>query len=186
MIVYAVLVPPLLTSRDLGIIWGPRHFLLLLPVTVWPALYAAQRMRAAGLMVVLLVLSVGIQVCGWRALRMMKENSMRLSTFLQEETGPVVVSDVYFLPMQTPRLFAEKRWLYVSDDHAMAELLRQLRRESCREFSMVVSVSDQYRRVSNPALRKLLEDAEIVRAPVTLSLPGTSFLEMRVFDFRLR
>ena len=186
LIVYAVLVPPLLTSRDLGIIWGPRHFLLLLPVTVWPALYAAQRMRAAGLMVVLLVLSVGIQVCGWRALRMMKENSMRLSTFLQEETGPVVVSDVYFLPMQTPRLFAEKRWLYVSDDHAMAELLRQLRRESCREFSMVVSVSDQYRRVSNPALRKLLEDAEIVRAPVTLSLPGTSFLEMRVFDFRLR
>ncbi len=184
--IYAVLVPPLLTSRDLGIIWGPRHFLLLLPLAVWPALYAARRMRAFRLLAVLLMLSVGIQLCGWGALRTMKENSTRLSSFLREETGPVVVSDVYFLPMQTPRLFEEKRWLYVADDAALAELLKLLQRESCREFSLVVSVSNQYRRLSNPALRELLAKAEIVRPPATLRLPGTGFLEMRVFDFRLR
>ncbi len=185
-VVFALLAPPFLTSHDLGIIWGPRHFLPLMPAASLLALYAARRMHAVRAWVVLVILSVAIQCFGWRSLRVMKVNSARLSGFLQRETGPVVVSDVYFLPMQTPRLFENKRWLYAADDTALAVLLKQLRREACMEFSLVTSVAGRYRRLSNRALRQLLAEAEIIRTPCTVELHGTAFLEMRVFAFRLR
>lgn len=183
---YCLVVPPLLTTSDLGIIWGPRHFLAVLPLLLAASWYAARRLRALPLFVLLLLAAAGWQLHGYRTLTLMKENSARLTAGLREATAPVVVSDVYFLPMQTPQLLPDKEWLFVRDDAALTALLSHLKVQRVGNFSLVVSREDRYRRISNAALQKFLREVEITGPPLLIELDGTSFLNVAVFPCRFR
>ncbi|MGE4564548.1 MAG: hypothetical protein AB7F32_06740 [Victivallaceae bacterium] len=183
-IVAALLIPPLLTSSDLGIIWGPRHFLALLPAGLMTAALAARRMRVGWLLVVLLALSTLLQIHGWRTLALMKENTATLESTLRREVGPVAVTDVYFLPLQTPRLFFEKEWLFAAADRSADDIRSALRSHGIDQFTLVVAADTSFRRLSNPALKKLTENGKLEAAPVSVKLPGTKFLEVHIFRFR--
>jgi hypothetical protein len=182
--VAALLIPPLLTSSDLGIIWGPRHFLALLPAGLMVAALAARRMRLFRLLVVLLTLSTLLQIHGWRTLALMKENTAMLESTLRREAGPVAVTDVYFLPLQTPRLFFEKEWLFAANDRSADYIRAHLRSRGIDQFTLIVAADPGYRRLSNPALKKLTAGAKLEVAPVSVKLPGTKFLEVHIFRFR--
>jgi hypothetical protein len=181
-LIYIVLVPPLLTSRDLGIIWGPRHFLAVLPVLLLLAYRAARRTRRVGYLAALLAISLLIQAGGWRALAIMKRNSAELTQAL-ERLPETIISDVYFLPMQTPRVFFSRHWLYVTTESQLSELLATLRAGGVRRFALAVSRHDAYRRLPNAALRQLLTQVRPASPPVVVALPGTSFLDVALFEF---
>ncbi len=181
----ALLIPPLLTSSDLGIIWGPRHFLALLPVGLMAAALAARRMRVGRLLVVLLGLATLLQIHGWRTLALMKENTAILESTLRREAGPVVVTDVYFLPLQTPRLFFEQEWLFAANDRSADYIRARLHSRGIDRFTLVVAADANFRRLSNEALKNLTAGAQIEAAPVSVKLPGTKFLEIHIFRFKL-
>lgn len=179
---YCVLLPPLLTANDLGIIWGARHWLAVLPVMFVLCGYAALRMRAIWLLMILGVISFGIQLGGWRALTLMTENSAKLTLALQNRTTPVILSDIYFLPEQTPELFFTKEWLYLADDR-QAELF--LAQEKLPErASLVVSRTNHFRSLSNHAIEKILKRYRVIGAPHIVELPGTTFLNVAIFTLR--
>ena len=181
---FLVLVPPLLTSHDMGIIWGPRHFLfVLIPVM---GLYLRQLLRQkdrwmAVLAAGTLLIAVLLQLCGVTALHTMKTNNRMLTEFLAEKTEYVVVSDLYFLPMQTPERFFDRRWLYVSGDDDLPVLLESLAAGNVKKMDLIVSQNPSYRALSNGALQTLLRQWRVTAPPEVISLPGTAFLEVAVF-----
>jgi len=179
-ILYTLLVPALLTSSDMGIIWGARHWIFLMPVIVLLTWYSARGRGMKTAVLGLFLLSAAFQIFGLHLQYLMRSNSVRLSEFLRENTEDVIVSDVYFLPMQTPARFFDRRWLFVKDGRALFEAAKLLR-EKKQSFALVRSAHPGYRRYDNPAIAEFLKLARISGPPRKIRLPGTSFLEIEVF-----
>ena len=180
---YTLVLPPLLTSGDLGIIWGARHWLFLMPLFVLLAWYAARSGTARAAVCVLFLNSLFFQIGGFFIQHEMRFNSLELADFLRQNTEDVIVSDVFFLPMQTPKLFRERRWLFVKDGRELLEAVELLRAKR-QPFALVRSASPEYRRYGNDAVRGLLEKVRVTEPPRRVRLPGTAFLECEVFRIR--
>ncbi|MBQ4107001.1 MAG: hypothetical protein IJC73_05415 [Lentisphaeria bacterium] len=185
--VYVLMLPFFLTSNDLGIIWGPRHFLFVLPVLLALAFYAAGRPgrgMKAGLLL-LVFLSVLLQFHGIGLRETMKRQTRDLSQQVAAATAPapVVVSDVYFLPMLTPARFFDRQWLYLNDDTRLPALLERFQQHDIREFSLILAADKSYRRLSNDAMDRLLQSYRVeIMKPVTA--PDAEFLSLVVFQMR--
>ena len=182
-VLYTLVLPPLLTSGDLGIIWGARHWLFLMPLFVLLAWFAARSRASRAAVCALFLLAAGFQLHGLRLQRVMRANSLALTDFLRENTDDVIVSDVFFLPMQTPGLFRERRWLFVKDGRELldaVELLRQKR----QPFALVRSTRPEYRRYGNDAVRALLGLVRVTEPPRRSGSPGTAFLDCEIFRIR--
>ena len=180
---YTLVLPPLLTSSDLGIIWGARHGLFLMPLFVFLAWYAARSRAARAAVCGLFLFSMFFQWYGICLQRQMRARSLELADFLRKNTEDVIVSDVFFLPMQTPKLFRERRWLFVKDDRELLDAVELLRAKR-QPFALVRSANPEYRRYGNDAVRGLLEKIRVTEPPRRVRLPGTAFLECEVFRIR--
>jgi len=71
----------------------------------------------------------------------------------------VVVSDLFFLPEMTPRLFFARQWLYVKNDTELRELAGLLREKGIDRFTLVLSALPGFRQVGDRALAEFLETA---------------------------
>ncbi|MBQ7392899.1 MAG: hypothetical protein IJV89_00920 [Lentisphaeria bacterium] len=180
-LIYTAILPMFLTSSDLGIIWGARHWLFLLPVMVLLAWYTARSRTLRKTLLLLFLLSTLIQFHGLQTQYIMRKNSCRLTDFLRENTRDIIVSDVFFLPMQTPELFRERRWLFVKNDQELLDVIRLLQQEK-RPFALVRSCHGNYRRVSNRALAELLKIYRVPEKPQAVKLHKTAFLEVEIFQ----
>lgn len=205
-IVYIVLTPPLLTRSDIGIIWGPRHFLCLMPVLLLLSFEGWRKQRnaeirqagAAGSLLravqrgrrfllipaAALGFSLALQLFGLRTLFGVTEETARLTAKLRSMAPEVVISDLFFLPEQTPQLFFEKRWLFVKNDEAAAELPVLLARHGIREAVLVLS--PRFRNLSDGALRRLLTSLPLAAPPERFAAPVSGFLELFLGKVRLQ
>lgn len=205
-IVYIVLTPPLLTRSDIGIIWGPRHFLCLMPVLLLLSFEGWRKQRnaeirqagAAGSLLravqrgrrfllipaAALGFSLALQLFGLRTLFGVTEETARLTAKLRSMAPEVVISDLFFLPEQTPQLFFEKRWLFVKNDEAAAELPALLARHGIREAVLVLS--PRFRNLSDGALRRLLTSLPLAAPPERFAAPVSGFLELFLGKVRLQ
>ena len=189
MLFYCVVLPPILTRSDIGIIWGPRHYL-----PVYPILFALsflgfaqlgwlsrrKRLRFATIPAAALVL----QLIGMSALFGVAANAAAAERAIAECEAQTVVSDVFFLPEMTPRLFFEKRWLFVKNDNELEVIPELLREKGVHEFTLVLS--PRFRQVSDRALAALLERAPLTEQPLLQEAPGSGFLTLLVGKCRLQ
>ena len=182
---YTLILPPLLTSTDLGIIWGARHWLFLLPLMVLPAWFTAKTKQLRLVLILLLLLSASFQFNGLHAQYIMRQNSGILTDFLKQNTQDVIVTDTFFLPMQTPELFRERRWLFVKDGRELLDAV-QLLRDQQQPFTLVRSARGNYRRIGNDTLAELLKRCRIPEKPQALKLNGTAFLNVEIFRMEHR
>ena len=205
-IVYILLTPPLLTRSDIGIIWGPRHFLCLMPILLllsfagWRKERNAEIRRALaaggpdravrrGRMLRLipataLFFSLAISLFGMWTLFGVAGETAHLTGKLRALAPEVVISDLFFLPEQTPQLFFEKRWLFVKDDAAAAELPALLARHGVRHATLVLS--PRFRNLSDDALRRLLTALPLAAPPERFPAPVSGFLELFLGEVRLQ
>ena len=133
----------------------------------------------------LLVIAAVQQLYGVMLRETMKDRTAELAHELDRLTKPVVVSDVFFLPMLTPERFFDRQWLYLNDDSRVPLLLERLKRSGVREFSFIVTADTAYRRLSNDGMAQLLREAEVLSME-EMELPSADFLNGYVFTMRLR
>lgn len=205
-VVYLLLLPPLLTRSDIGIIWGPRHFLCVMPVLLLLSFEGWRKQRnaeirqavAAGSLLravqcgrrfllipaAALGFSLAFQLFGLWTLFGVTGETARLTGRLRSMAPEVVISDLFFLPEQTPQLFFEKRWLFVKNDEAAAELPALLARHGIREAVLVLS--PRFRNLSDDALRRLLTALPLAAEPERFPAPVSGFLELFLGKVRLQ
>lgn len=189
-LLYCLLLPPLLTRSDIGIIWGARHYLLILPVLFalgFVGFLRLGRSRARkALAGALILVALALQVLGIRLLFGVAEDVARAEATLSALEPEVVVSDVFFLPEQTPRLFYGKQWLHVKQDADIDALVALLREKKVKHFILVLSGLPNFRQLSDAGLKRLFEAAPPSARPFALSAPGSGFMELRIAECGLQ
>jgi uncharacterized SAM-binding protein YcdF (DUF218 family) len=152
---------------------------------VFLAWFTARTKQLRILLILLLLVSCGIQIHGLQIQKTMRQNSCVLTDFLRKNTQDVIVTDIFFLPMQTPELFRERRWLFVKNGTHLQEAVMSLRKEKI-PFSFVRSPHGDFRRIGNESLAELLKQVRIPRKPQKIRLDKTSFLEVEIFPMEHR
>ena len=186
-LLYCLALPLVLTRSDIGLIWGARHYLL-----IYPALFAlgfagfAGLRRNRSLAVALIAVALAMQAMGIRMLFGVAEDAARAEATVAALEPRAVVSDVFFLPEMTPRLFFAKQWLYLKRDDRVDDLLAALRRRGVKRFTLVLSASPQFRQVSDAGLARLLRAAPPVAPPFRLPAPGSGFMGLLIAECRLQ
>lgn len=194
-IIYCIVIAPMLTQSDLGIIWGPRHFIYLFPLLIPLCVYAMIKLfrrsddrrlalKIAGLGIVLFSISLLIQVKGVANLFLMKNNVAIMNDHL-EKANEVIVSDIFWLPAENPRLFYNKKFMQVNSGQELEKLVELMKRNNVRTFTLVLSKDINYRRITNDDIKRLLNKITIDK-PVALDLPGTDFLSVISVSCRLK
>ncbi len=195
-IFYCAGITPLLTQNDLGIVWGPRHFIYLYPLLVPLWLYAAARLSRNNILprklrlftiisiAALVLISILLQIRGISNLYIMKRNMRELNRQIAV-APPVVVSDIFWLPMVNAPHFYNKKFLQYNSGDELRELLLMLRTNQINQFSLVLAKSAMYRKIPGMELKKILSNVEI-GTPRLVPLPGTDFMSTIVIPCRLK
>jgi hypothetical protein len=189
---FAVLVVLPLHRGDVGIIWGPRHFLALYPLLAVLTLLAlrdlwrgaalpARRRALAAVTAVLVVLGLAIEGQGLRLLARKKAGTERILAAVREAPGGPVVTDAYWLTEELAALYFERDFLEVHSVADLRDALDRLARAGCGEATVVLSRS--YGRLPAAAMVEVRERAAAGRMVVT---PGLDFLDVAVVTVRLR
>lgn len=160
---YLLLVPPLLTRTDIGLTWGARHFLVLLPAAL-----ALSRLGWGGtrrkFFLLTALFGIGMQFFSIMALNRVSRHNAAIENAIRAAGEKVVLSDVFFLPEQTPRLLFEQLWIDLS--RAPEKIPELLEKEKIDRFVLVLS--PRYRRIDDASLRRILEYAPLSAPPELL------------------
>ncbi|MBW1896673.1 MAG: hypothetical protein JRI47_06410, partial [Deltaproteobacteria bacterium] len=181
----------LLNQKDVGIIWGPRHFISLYPVLVPLALIAIHQLlkdvgkrfteRLVRIAAAILVgISLITQLHGVHALVLKKTGTQAIVDSIKELDTNVLVTDVYWLPEEIASVYHEKKILMVDSDEELQSLLKLFRTKNIKTFGFVTS--KYYRRVSDMALQKM---APLVKETRSVASPGMEFMSLRVLFCKL-
>ncbi|MGH7484863.1 MAG: hypothetical protein ACRD3J_00510 [Thermoanaerobaculia bacterium] len=93
-----LLTPLALNQADFGIIWGPRHFLWLIPMIVVAVAPALRRSRTTAAITLLLIIAgIALQIDGIRLLRTKLQFSAELLKAATSIRKPII-SDVFWIP----------------------------------------------------------------------------------------
>jgi hypothetical protein len=147
----------LLHQRDIGVIWGPRHFLWLIPVLVLAARAALSNVPKGAIPAVVLLATsaVAIHVFGVTLLSRKLSFSHSLLQALRSGGAQVIATDVFWIPEDLAALWFEKELVVVASDDDLAFLLRRLRSRGVKRLDFVAS-RPPYRHISNRGLAPLL------------------------------
>ena len=139
-VAYTLIVPPLLTRHDVGLFWGARHFLFVMPFAVYLSIKAG-RLLPCGKMLLYALAGVSIiwQLCGLYALLRVSEESDSLTRTVLGNSKRIVASDVFFLPEQAPELFFERDFCEVTNSRQLESLLAELARRKENEVLFITS-----------------------------------------------
>lgn len=189
-LIYVLLLPPFLTRSDIGVIWSARHFLFVVPFLV--ALSAigilrlgVTRKRMLQLGAVLTVAAaLLLEFSGIQKLKDVATEGAAVTDVIRATPGRVVLSDVFFLPEQTPQLFFERQWLYIKSGKDIPKLLELLRSHKVDEFTLILS--PYWRTIDEASLRLLLEATPPTREIRRLKGEKSGFLEFFIVECRLQ
>lgn len=168
---YILAVPLLLNPNDIGLTWGARHFIMILPLLLLLGAYGWHKSGlfagiygktvftaccAAGIVMQIYALKALVKVTGD-------------AEFLQQEIlslpHETVVSDLFFLPEMTPLVPFTKTQLEISDEKQLRAALKYLHEKRIREFILILS--PDYRRIDNRCLAVLLSRYRVRMKPIT-------------------
>ena len=180
--IYILIVPPLLTANDIGLIYGARHFLVVMPPLVFAGAYCRRNARG-GIRIATAEATI-LQIVSLFMLFNVSAEADELEKKLAAAPGKVLVTDVFFLPEQTPRIFFERTVLKL-DDGNVDRLVARLRQQREREFTLVLS--NRYRRIGDTGVMKLLAAAPPVADPIRFNrIPGSGFMDLYILHCRLK
>ena len=182
-LIYILLVPPLLTVNDIGLIYGARHFMAIMPILLFlswrgPGRRAAPRLIPA-------ILSLLLQGASLFMLIAVSAEAAEMQSVVRSAyNADVIVTDAFFLPEQTPQLFFDATMLKL-DDGNVNKLIAYLRQQRIPEFTLVLS--NRYRNISDAGVMKLLEAAPPVAEPTRFNRkPGSGFMDLYILRCRLK
>ncbi|GEM_PF-725962 len=167
-VLYCIVIPPILTQSDIGMIWGARHFLMMSPLFLFLSFWGLARLSGASSssrrlfpvsgIFFLSVASFIFCIAGQIALFFTSYQAEAASDNILNNTEDVIVTDIFFLPEMTPELMAERRIFYVDSDESMLALLPGLKRSGIRRFDLILSTSDPcYGVISDECLARMSE-----------------------------
>ena len=192
--VYLLLVPPLMTRSDIGLIYGARHFLCIMPLMLLVSCHFARRKVPTGKFRLAVPATAGaaagaallLQYGSFTALRNVATESAEFERTVGALPEATVVTDVFFLPEQTPRLFFDKDVFQLDNDNVTA-LTEHLRRDGRRDFILLLSADPRFRRVSDEQLTRLLSVAEPIAPPEQFARPaGSGIMNIHIVHCRLK
>ena len=147
-----------LNQADVGVVWGPRHYLWLVPLIIVLAVDAVIVLiqRSAPSIRAILIATAGVLVLtsfadqsfGLRILREKLQFSERVLQAVRSSPAPVVVTDVFWIPEDLAAAFYEKTFVFVSDDAQLGKAL------GGRSFLFIAS--HEFRRISNRAFAPMM------------------------------
>jgi hypothetical protein len=184
--VYTFLVPPLLTRHDVGLFWGARHFLFVMPFVVFLALRSARFMeRGRALLAGLAAVSVIWQLCGFAALSRVAEESENFTrTVLRAAPAEVTASDLFFLPEQTPKLFFESIFCELVTPEQVTNLCSEMRKRKLDHFTFVTS--PQRSRLTPEARKVLAANVSHTGPVMRFEASASGFMDLLFFTIYLR
>lgn len=188
--VYLLIVPPLLTRSDIGLIYGARHFLCIMPLMLFLSAHFARRKffpeRWRIVPLTSGVLAIVLQCGAFTALVNVSRESAELEKLMNALPEKTVVTDVFFLPEQTPHLFFTKTILQI-DGRNTAKLAEYLKADRTDGFILILSADPRFRRISNAGLANFLDAAVPVQAPFRFRrTPGSGFMDLHIVRCRLK
>lgn len=184
--VYLLLVPPLLTRFDIGLIYGARHFLCVMPILLFLSVRAIRLGLAPGRIIWIpaILTAMVLQAGSFTMLKCVSEESAAFEAKIEAAPEHLVVTDAFFLPEQTPHLFFSKTVCKLTDEKA-EKLVRRLRERGEREFLLVLS--NRYRNISDAGLARLLAAAPPVAPPERFHPDaGSGFMDLYIVRCRLK
>lgn len=190
---FSVIACLLLNQKDIGIIWGPRHFLFLYPLLIPLCLYAAketagvfrerrERMFFISLCICLLMLSCAVQLCGARNLFYRKDCSEKILRSVNSLESEVIVTDVFWLPEELSSIFFMKKILMVNPGGNFESLVKLLKDKKVKSFALILSKT--YRTIRNEDLVKSLDTVNVV-SEKAVSFPEARFLDLNMLLCRI-
>ena len=192
--VYLLIVPPLMTRNDIGLIYGARHFLCIMPLMLLVSVHFARRKVPTGKFRFAVPATAGaaavaallLQYGSFTALRNMAAESAEFEQTVDALPEKTVVTDIFFLPEQTPRLFFTKDVLQLDNDNVTA-LTERLRSDGRRDFILLLSADPRFRRIENDRLAQLLSVAEPIAPPEQFVRPaGSGIMNIHIVRCRLK
>ena len=182
LIFYILGVPLLMTASDVGLVWGARHFLVIVPPLCYLSFIGFRRSGNPGLPLpawgrlrkllpaAALCAGIFLQCWGLYALNQAAGDSSYVEEALLRAPGKTVVTDVFYLPEQTPRLFFGKTVLQVLSPQDLGILKKFLAERGEKEFTLVLS--PRFRRLPDPVLKELITAFPLTAPPVRLTGKG--------------
>ena len=174
MVLYTVSVPFLLNPHDIGLTWGARHFLVVLPLMLVLSVHAFSRggwSRSEGAKAAAILLcaaGISMQIYALRALVKVASDAEYFQNEILALPQKTVVSDLFFLPEMTPRVPFAKQQLEVTGSARFAAALDHLERNGCRSF--ILLLSPDYRRMDNRLLAELLRRYPVQAPPAEFTI----------------
>jgi 4-amino-4-deoxy-L-arabinose transferase-like glycosyltransferase len=181
-----------LNTADMGIIWGPRHFLCLYPLLVPLVLLALRELNRAAhdkhwrrllwaAASLLMLTSLAIQGHGLQTLFLKKNFSWRLVVAVEKTQPRVILTDVFWLPEELAAVFPERRIMQLRQSEDLGLALERLRLAGVSEFSLILS--PRFRCLSPSAIESFMKQVSLVPGPV-LSNPKLEFMTLQIFHCR--
>ncbi|MBQ9502038.1 MAG: hypothetical protein IJU70_07780 [Lentisphaeria bacterium] len=185
-VVYTFLVPPLLTRHDVGLFWGARHFLFVMPFVVFFSLRSARFMKGGkALLAGLAAVSVIWQLCGFAALsRVAWESDNFTQAVLRADPAGITASDLFFLPEQTPKLFFESTFCELVTPEQVTNLCAEMRRRKLERFTFITS--PQRSRLTPQARKALAANVSHTGPVMRFESSASGFMDLLVFSIYLR
>ena len=121
------------------------------------------------------VLAIVLQCGAFTALVNVSRESAELEKLMNALPEKTVVTDVFFLPEQTPHLFFTKTILQI-DGRNTAKLAEYLKADRTDGFILILSADPRFRRISNAGLANFLDAAVPVHV-ISKLLPGKCYLK---------
>ena len=208
--VYLLIVPPLMTRHDIGLIYGARHFLCIMPLMLFLSAnffrrsFLPKRLNsvttgaesdtrltvekrwhrvmplAAG------GLAMALQFGAFTALVNVARESAELEQLIGAMPEQTLITDPFFIPEQTPHLFFSKTLLQL-DDGNTAALARYVKEHREKEFILVLSADPRFRQISNTGLAEFLNTAEPTAPAMRFRrTPGSGFMDLHIVRCRLK
>ena len=190
--VYLLLVPPLMTRNDIGLIYGARHFLCVMPLMLLMSAHFAGIKALTGRFRFVVPVTAGLaaaaalmlQYGSFTALRNVAAEAAEFEHAVGSLPEKTVVTDIFFIPEQTPHLFFDKDVFQLEDVPALTEYLHCSKR---RDFVLLLSADPRFRRIGNDKLAHLLNAAGPIVPPVRFrKTPGSGFMDVHIVRCRLK
>lgn len=182
-IAYTLLVPPLMTRHDVGLFWGARHFLFIMPFAVYLSLKALKFMpQRKYLLCALAALSLFWQFCGFSALSQVSEESSAFTRSVLAYSPQIVASDVFFLPEQAPELFFERTFCGISGEKQLDELVKYMKKNKIKDFVFISS--PRRTQLGRKAVQKL-ERMTVVKNFSRFQSGSSGFMDMVIMELQL-
>ncbi len=156
----AILIPPAMLNEELiGMFWGGRHFMNIIPVlcVLTVVLLSSDRLTRAAKYgaCALIFASVTANAVGYGVLSYKKHFSQELFDALDKPEIRTIVTDVFWLPEELAWLPRDVRVIFMTEDNSLEHVAALCKANGIRDFHAVLG---QYSRVlSNESIARVFQ-----------------------------